>query len=111
MGTDDYMMIVGGNRYRKRKLSASEVSNYTLSAIALKIEPCLVIMEEIAWKQEVFTLKAKSANNGIELFHPLAVPSTPESDMLTVHLLLPSLGIPGTAGDQAAIHCSPRIEK
>lgn len=58
------------------------VSNYTFSAIALKIEPCLVIMEEISWKQDVFTLKAKSANNGIELFHPLALPPTPESDML-----------------------------
>ena len=29
-----------------------------------------------------------------------ALPSTPESDILTAHFLLPSLGIPGTAGGQ-----------
>lgn len=82
------------------------VSNYTFSAIALKIEVSLVIMEEIAWKQEGFTLKAKSANSGIELSHPLALPPTPESDMLTARLLLPShLGIPRDFRGQGAIHC------
>ncbi|KAF6321311.1 hypothetical protein mRhiFer1_008439 [Rhinolophus ferrumequinum] len=65
-------------------------------------------MEEISRKQEVFTLNAKSATDGTgKLFHPLVLPSTPESDMLTAHLLLPSLGIPGTAGGQRQAHSSP----
>lgn len=67
------------------------VSNYTLSAaIALKIESCLVIMEEIPWKQEVFTLNANSASNSTgKLFYPLLLTCALESDMLTAHLPAP----------------------
>lgn len=86
---------------REGKQPASVVSNYALSAIALKIESCLAIMEQISWKQEVFTLNAKSASNGTgKLFHPLVLTFTAQSDMLTIDLLLSSLGTPGTAGGQ-----------
>lgn len=72
------------------------VSNYTLSAITLKIELYLVIMEKIFWKQEIVTLNAKSAGNGTgKLFHPLVLTSTPDSNMLTACILIPSLGLPG----------------
>lgn len=79
------------------------VSNYTLSAIALKIESCLVIMEEISWKQEVFTLNANSASNSTgKLFHPLVLTSAPESDMLTAHLPAPQPGNPKDCRRSAA---------
>ena len=62
------------------------VSNYTLSDIALKIESCLVIMEEIPWKQEVFTLNANSASNSTgKLFYPVLLTCALESDVLTAH--------------------------
>lgn len=92
------------------------VSNYTLSAIALKIESCLVIMEEISWKQEVFTLNANSAGNSTgKLFHPLTLTSAPESDMLTAHLPAPpppaweSQGLQGVSSE-ATVHCRLRKE-
>ena len=63
------------------------VSNYTLSDIALKIESCLVIMEEIPWKQEVFTLNANSVSNSTgKLFYPVLLTCALESDMLTAYL-------------------------
>lgn len=71
-------------------------------------------MEEISWKQEVFTLNAKSAGSGIgKLFHPLVLTSTPESDMLTAHLPAPQPGNPGdgrgSAASKPTVHCRLRI--
>lgn len=83
------------------------VSNYILLAIALKKESCLVIMEEISWKQEVFTLNAKSAGEGIgKLFHPLLLTSIPESDMLTAYLPAPQ---PGNPRDCRGSEASPQF--
>lgn len=86
------------------------VSNYTLSDIALKIESCLVIMEEIPWKQEVFTLNANSVSNSTgKLFYPVLLTCALESDMLTAHLPVtphppPSPEIQRTAGGQLQAH-------
>lgn len=86
------------------------VSNYTLSDIALKIESCLVIMEEIPWKQEVFTLNANSVSNSTgKLFYPVLLTCALESDMLTAYLPVtphppPSPETQRTAGGQLQAH-------
>ena len=87
------------------------VSNYTLSDIALKIESCLVIMEEIPWKQEVFTLNANSASNSTgKLFYPVLLTCALESDVLTAHL---PVTIPPTPARKSTglqgVSCKPTV--